>query len=156
MTSRHTNTIIELALLDNRQNQKRPEVHNRAVELGSSLFAEQHCSVHIDLGRAAGHSRYAVRQWLDGAFLVVSSLPRIAQLSEKHKPTIQQIARLLDSRSWLRMGGQAGVLGVESDLVIFDPGSIIVDAAILSEDGSYGRLFWPSAHRLDTTYLFLG
>ena len=150
---RHTNVIVELTLLDNRQNRQTPAIQAQAKNLDPFDFARCYASLHLDFGRAAGHTGYAVRQWLNGAVLVTSGLASVAMLIKEHQATVEQVRNLYDVNRWLGRDRVSEPIGPE--LIIFDRGQ-----HVLGQEATLGStpsvLHWPARYRSDHTYLFLG
>ncbi|MEB3319334.1 MAG: hypothetical protein VKI63_00145 [Cyanobium sp.] len=152
MNPRHTNAIIELALLDNRQNRQTPAIQAQAKNLDPFDFARSFASIHLDLGRAAGHTDYAVRQWLNGAVLVTTGMER-ARLTKKHQVTAKQTRNLYDVSRWLDRERVLEPIGPE--LIIFDQGQHVPGQQTVLRS-IFPVPHWPARYRSDHTYLFLG
>jgi hypothetical protein len=147
MNARHTNVIIELALLDNKQNRERTEVQAQFSLLNPIAFAKSFGSVHVNLGRAAGHSTHARRLWREGAVLVVpteSEVSRLAQGLPAGHPVVAS------RTAWKHRRHLLAPLLPPGSLIVFDW------ASDLFECMSHAEIWWPANRHFDHTYLFLG
>ncbi len=155
MNARHTSVIIELALLDNKRNRERPAMRERMKNITWLQFAQRFCSIHISLGRSAGHSRHARRLWQQGATLVMSSSLDVGVLQRVRRTPdcgpITTAQRWAKGRFCWEMEDHPLLPDSRSHLIVFDWATEILQRA--TEDAD---IWWPVLGSNAHTYLFLG
>jgi hypothetical protein len=148
MNARHTSVIIELALLDNKQNRERLFVGlTGRLSMPAIQFAKSFCSVRIDLGRAAGHSSHAQRLWKAGATLVVKTETEVRHLAQGLPSDHPLVA---SRNAWMHSRSAIAPKIAPGSLIVFDRGSDLFEAM------SHADIYWPALYDRDHTYLFLG